>query len=52
MSIAIDSIEPEEVAGWVENFYEGARYAGPPSVEVEYICRIELGILSFLELAP
>lgn len=49
MSVALDTIKPESIPLRVENLYEGVRYAGPPSNDIDYLLRVELGILTFLE---
>lgn len=51
MSTAISEIDLTCISRYVDNFYEGVRYAGENTNDIDYVCRIELGILDFLEIA-
>lgn len=51
MSIAISEIDLKSISHYVDNLYEGVRYGGENTNDIDYICRIELGILTFLEKA-
>jgi len=49
LSKIISTISKDEVEECIDDLFEGIKYAGPPSEEVEYILRVELGILDFLK---
>jgi len=46
LSIAIESAD---IASCIQELYEGAPYAGPISQDIDYVKRLELGSLAFLE---
>ena len=49
LSTLISTILPSEISDYIENLYEGINFAGFPSNTIEYLLRVELGILTFLE---
>lgn len=48
LSRHISSIRSEEISSLIENYYEGLAYAGPIENNIEYLLRLELGVLDFL----
>lgn len=50
LSEFISSIIPDEIPELIENLYEGVKYAGPPSNDIDYLLNVELGIIEFLRL--
>lgn len=49
LSKFITEIKDEQISEYVDNLYEGVKYAGNPSNSIDYLLRVELGVLSFLE---
>jgi tRNA A-37 threonylcarbamoyl transferase component Bud32 len=50
LSVQISTIDPDDIPSYVENLYEGRKYATePPSNTTSYLCSVELGIISFLQ---
>lgn len=48
MSKNISDLTNNDIEQYAENFGEGAKYAQPKSNDIQYVLRLELGILDFL----